>query len=162
MRISDWSSDVCSSDLAAAVLGLLLLVPSRADSHLDPLGLLLAAGAAACWAFYILFGTRISRALGGDAVAWGMAIAMLLTMPFGMASAGAALFAPTILLIGLAVACLSSALPYSLEMKAMGHLPAPVVGLLDRKSVVSGKSVSVRVDLGGRRRIKKKNKKTQE
>nr|WP_184096523.1 EamA family transporter [Sphingopyxis panaciterrulae] len=116
--------------LAAAVLGLLLLVPIRADSHLDPLGLLLAAGAAACWAFYILFGTRISRALGGDAVAWGMAIAMLLTMPFGLASAGAALFTPTILLIGLAVACLSSALPYSLEMKAMGHLPAPVVGLL--------------------------------
>src|SRR3546814_18921995 len=29
----------------------------------------------------------------------------------------------------------------------------------DRKSVVSGKSVSVRVDLGGRRNIKKKNKK---
>src|SRR3546814_18422957 len=28
----------------------------------------------------------------------------------------------------------------------------------DRKSVVSGKSVSVRVDLGGRRLIKKKNK----
>src|SRR3546814_2738376 len=113
--------------LAAAVLGLLLLVPIRADSHLDPLGLLLAAGAAACWAFYILFGTRISRALGGDAVAWGMAIAMLLTMPFGMASAGAALFAPTILLLGLAVSCLSSALPYSLEIKAMGHLPPPGV-----------------------------------
>src|SRR3546814_17608658 len=74
--------------------------------------------------------TRISRALGGDAVAWGMAIAMLLTMPFGMASAGAALFAPTILLIGLAVACLSSALPYSLAMKTMGHLPEPAVGLL--------------------------------
>src|SRR3546814_11794468 len=32
--------------------------------------------------------------------------------------------------------------------------------LLDRKSVVSGKSVSVRVDLGGRRNIKKKHKKT--
>src|SRR3546814_17178911 len=29
---------------------------------------------------------------------------------------------------------------------------------LDRKSVVSGKSVSVRVDLGGRRILKKKNK----
>src|SRR3546814_16677113 len=31
--------------------------------------------------------------------------------------------------------------------------------LLDRKSVVSGKSVSVRVDLGGRRIIRKKKKK---
>src|SRR3546814_21132320 len=30
--------------------------------------------------------------------------------------------------------------------------------ILDRKSVVSGKSVSVRVDLGGRRIIKKKNR----
>src|SRR3546814_7593915 len=30
--------------------------------------------------------------------------------------------------------------------------------VIDRKSVVSGKSVSVRVDLGGRRIIKKKNK----
>src|SRR3546814_15907630 len=32
-------------------------------------------------------------------------------------------------------------------------------GALDRKSVVSGKSVSVRVDLGGRRIIKKKKNK---
>src|SRR3546814_12723500 len=31
-------------------------------------------------------------------------------------------------------------------------------GILDRKSVVKGKSVSVCVDLGGRRIIKKKNK----
>src|SRR3546814_13664345 len=31
---------------------------------------------------------------------------------------------------------------------------------LDRKSVVLGKSVSVRVDLGGRRSLKKKNKRT--
>src|SRR3546814_19724512 len=32
------------------------------------------------------------------------------------------------------------------------------LGLLDRKSVVSGKRVSVRVALGGRRRLKKKKK----
>src|SRR3546814_11795417 len=36
--------------------------------------------------------------------------------------------------------------------------PAPI-GFLDRKSVVSGKSWSVRVDPGGRRIIKKKKKK---
>src|SRR3546814_13800380 len=42
---------------------------------------------------------------------------------------------------------------------AFGAVPVflgPLVIALDRKSVVSGKSVSVRVDLGGRRNIKKK------
>src|SRR3546814_20256307 len=36
---------------------------------------------------------------------------------------------------------------------------AEIDGVADRKSVVTGKSVLVRVDLGGRRIIKKKNKK---
>src|SRR3546814_15833821 len=75
MRISDWSSDVCSSDLAC----LLLIPPSTSTSM--PL-ICPAAGLAR---------KRIARAT-------------------------------------------------------------------DRKSVVSGKSVSVRVELGGRRIIKKKNK----
>src|SRR3546814_8566353 len=35
--------------------------------------------------------------------------------------------------------------------------PVHILPVADRKSVVSGKSVSVRVDLGGRRIIKKKN-----
>src|SRR3546814_17711682 len=39
---------------------------------------------------------------------------------------------------------------------------ANFVGNLDRKSVVSGKSVSVRVEHGGRRYIKKKKKKRKE
>src|SRR3546814_13390632 len=39
----------------------------------------------------------------------------------------------------------------------MGKVDILVIGK-DRKSVVSGKSVSVRVDLGGRRSIKKKKK----
>src|SRR3546814_20187787 len=47
---------------------------------------------------------------------------------------------------------------------AFVHLVASSGGLahhgLDRKSVVSGKSVSVRVDLGGRRIIKKKKQST--
>src|SRR3546814_19993306 len=50
------------------------------------------------------------------------------------------------------------------ELEAVGlghrltHYPAQLSG--DRKSVVEGKSVSVRVDLGGRRNIKKKKIKT--
>src|SRR3546814_20039428 len=45
------------------------------------------------------------------------------------------------------------------------NTPMPLAALVppsprDRKSVVSGKSVSVRVDLGGRRNIKTKNNKS--
>src|SRR3546814_12476940 len=40
---------------------------------------------------------------------------------------------------------------------APGQRDRQAVVLIDRKSVVSGTSVSVRVDLGGRRLIKKKN-----
>src|SRR3546814_16936438 len=42
---------------------------------------------------------------------------------------------------------------HDMQMMRRGQAPA------DRKSVVEGKSVSVRVDLGGRRIIKKKKKK---
>src|SRR3546814_19387553 len=45
-----------------------------------------------------------------------------------------------------------------LSPRLASHRREPVVE--DRKSVVVGKGVSVRVDLGGSRRIKKKKKKT--
>lgn len=116
--------------LGGAVAGLLLLLPLRSDVALDPLGVAFAIGAAVCWALYILTGKRISGALGGDAVAWGMFVAAILVMPVGLAHAGVALFSPWVLLLGLVIALLSSALPYSLEMEAMRRLPAPVFGLM--------------------------------
>src|SRR3546814_12917163 len=98
MRISDWSSDVCSSDLAVD-----LFVPAR-------------------------------RSGGVPAPARPVPRAR----PARQAS-------------------LATGLP-------RGFLPLDRGGAavcrrrLDRKSVVSGKSVSVRVDLGGRRIIKKKKR----
>jgi inner membrane transporter RhtA len=115
--------------LAAAVAGLLLLLPLRSNAALDPRGVLFACGAAICWALYILAGKRVSHSLGGDAAAWGMVVAAVLIVPFGLPQAAAQL-SPQILLIGLAIALLSSALPYSLEIEAMRRLPAPVFGLL--------------------------------
>lgn len=116
--------------LTAAVGGLLLLLPLNTSSILDPLGVLYAAGAAVCWAFYVVFGRRVSGPLGHRAVAWGMLVASLIVAPIGFGHAGTALFAPGILLAGLTVAALSSAVPYSLELSAMGHLPASLVGIL--------------------------------
>src|SRR3546814_13315597 len=102
MRISDWSSDVCSSDLA--LLGLREGADVRHDN--SPCS---------------LFPSRDHRSLDGDRKAG------------------------------------DDRRRLRLRTEAQRRMPG---GQLDRQSVVSGKSVSVRVDLGGRRIITKKQKTT--
>jgi inner membrane transporter RhtA len=117
--------------VACAMLGLWLLLPLHAGAApLDMNGVAYAVGAAACWALYIVFGKRASGTRGGGVVAWGMLAAALFTVPVGAAYAGRALLAPQVLLAGLAVAALSSALPYTLEMVALRRLPRRVFGIL--------------------------------
>ena len=117
--------------VACAACGLWLLAPtSTGVGALDPLGVAAAVGAGFCWAMYIVFGKRVSTLKGGHAVAWGMLVAALCTVPVGLAQAGATLFSPQVLAGGLAVALLSSILPYSLEMMALSRLPRRVFGIL--------------------------------
>lgn len=117
--------------LACMVAGLLLLLPlTRHASALDPVGVLWAIGAAVCWALYIVFGKRVSHIESGHAVAWGMTAAALFAVPLGVSHAGSALLSPGVLLTGLAVAVLSSTLPYSFEMMALRRLPRRVFGIL--------------------------------
>lgn len=117
--------------IGLALLGLWLLLPLRASAAaLDPAGIAYALGAAFCWAMYIVFGKRASSLKGSDAVAWGMLVAAVFTVPLGVAHAGGALFAPAVLASGLAVALLSSAVPYTLEMVALARLPQRVFGIL--------------------------------
>lgn len=116
--------------LGLSCVGLWMLLPLRSSVALDPVGVACALGAAACWALYIVAGRRVAGNLGGGAVAWGMVIAALLTLPIGIVHAGTALWSPGVLWAGLGVALLSSAVPYSLEMVALRLLPAVLVGLL--------------------------------
>ena len=117
--------------VACAALGLWLLLPLRPGAAaLDPVGVACALAAGACWALYIVFGKRVSTLKGGHAVAWGMLVAATVTVPVGLAQAGSALFQPAVLAGGLAVALLSSVLPYSLEMMALARLPRRVFGIL--------------------------------
>jgi len=117
--------------LACAVFGLWLLLPLHTHgAALDPVGIAFAFGAALCWALYIVFGKRVSTLHGGQAVAWGMLAAALFTVPLGFAHAGGALLSPGLLAWGLAVAILSSAGPYLLEMTALKRLPQRVFGIM--------------------------------
>src|SRR3546814_20464367 len=101
MRISDWSSEVCSSDLSLDGLG----KPSGAAQRLSDRT------------------SRICRQLCG-------------AQPFGFPAAG---------------------LLAHLQRVGLGTVrPALAPRMGARKSDVYGKRVSVRVDLGGRRSIKKK------
>jgi len=120
---------------ALAVFGLYLLLPLGGQpGHLDPIGVAYAFGAATCWALYIVAGKRASQLGGGYAVAWGMLVAAMLTVPIGIAHAGAALLAPTLMLTGLAIAVLSSAVPYPLEIFALRRLPHNVYGMFSSTS----------------------------
>ena len=117
--------------LGLAVAGLLFLLPLNFTStRLDPVGTAFALAAGACWAIYIVFGQRAGAAQGASASAWGMLIASVVTVPIGAASGGAKLLDLSILPFGLAVAVLSSSLPYTLEMFGLRNLTARVFGTL--------------------------------
>ena len=117
--------------VGCAVAGLGLLLPLRGGIYaLDPVGIAFAAAAGLFWALYIIFGKSLSHMHAGQSVALGMSTAAIVILPFGVMSAGTALLLPSVLFLGLGVALLSSALPYSLEMIALRHIPERTFGVM--------------------------------
>lgn len=121
------------SDLAwatMAALGILLLAPVP-GGEIDAGGSALALLAGAFWAAYIVLSQRVGQAFpGGSGLAIAMTIAALLVLPAGIVDAGANLIEPGLLAAGFAVAMLSSAIPYSIELEALRRLPRGVFGVL--------------------------------
>ncbi|MGE3335679.1 MAG: EamA family transporter [Rhodospirillaceae bacterium] len=117
--------------VALAVAGLLLLLPISATSRaLDPAGVMYALVAGVCWAIYIVAGQKAGSDHGRMTAVLGLIIAAALIAPVGISSAGAALFSWSVLPAGIAVAILSGALPYTLEMYALRRLPTHTFGTL--------------------------------
>jgi inner membrane transporter RhtA len=115
---------------ALAACGILLLSPLPAGS-IDALGAGLALLAGCFWGAYILLSARVGRAFsGGDGLALAMSIGAVLLVPAGIAGAGSDLVDARVLAVGLAVALLSSAIPYSLELEALRRLPEGTFGVL--------------------------------
>lgn len=116
--------------LIAPIVPITPITPHGGGS-VDPLGVLFALGAGAFWAAYILLGGRVSRLMpGGAAVAAGMLVAAAVVLPISVATGGFARLTAGRVLAGLGVALLSSAIPYTLEMRALHALPARTFGIL--------------------------------
>lgn len=113
-----------------AATGIILITPWTGNG-LDLVGVLLALLAGVFWAGYIILGGRISKIMkGGEAVAVGMIFATLVILPFGIFGGGLSNLSPKLLGLGAALALLSSAIPFTLEMKALKQIPARTFSIL--------------------------------
>jgi len=84
-----------------------------------------------CWAGYVLLSAETGRRFAQlDGLALAMVVATVLVAPYGIASAGGELRGGHVLLVGAAVAVLSSVLPYSLELLALRRMRPVVFGVL--------------------------------
>ncbi|MFP1591042.1 threonine/homoserine exporter RhtA [Escherichia coli] len=109
------------------------VVPATAGARRFPCRfnrLCAGTGGRACWAIYILSGQRAGAEHGPATVAIGSLIAALIFVPIGALQAGEALWHWSVIPLGLAVAILSTALPYSLEVIALTRLPTRTFGTL--------------------------------
>jgi len=109
--------------------GVVLL--TRVEGGLALPGVLFALAAGACWAAYILLAAKLgSKSSDGKGLALAMVVGSAVALPFGISSAGTAMLDPVVLAAGLAVALMSSVIPYSLELEALRRMPPRVFGIL--------------------------------
>ena len=139
LAVALWSSkkplDFVWIVLAVAGMGLILPLGKTMGADMqaaaiDPVGIAYALGAGACWAVYIVVGQRVADRIGAFATPMGMLVAALLVTPVGISVAGSSLLNPEWMLAGLGIALLSSAIPYSLEMYSLKHLPKQTFSIL--------------------------------
>lgn len=96
----------------------------------DPAGILLALGAAACWAAYILLTQRAGDEVSGlQALAVSMPVAAVATTVF-VGPAVVAHLDWQLLLVGAGLALIMPVIPFSLELLALRRLKASAFGTL--------------------------------
>jgi inner membrane transporter RhtA len=123
--------DVVWVTLAAAGLLLFAPIPAGSATPLDPIGLGFALLTGVFWACYILLSSRVGKAApGGGGLALSLTVGAIALLPVGIFSAGSALLRPQFLLVGAAVALLSSIIPYSMEFVALRRMSTGAFGVL--------------------------------
>src|SRR3546814_11210146 len=138
MRISDWSSDVCSSDLRVQLQGAVSKLANRLQRRL-------MAQQNRSWDFDqeegLLDSARLSRIIANPSHSLSYKVERDTE------------FRDTVVTL---------LIDNSGSMRGRPISIAAISADLDRKSVVYGKGVSVRVDIGGVRIIKKTTRKTEQ
>jgi inner membrane transporter RhtA len=142
---------------AMAAAGIVALCNGIAGGT-DVAGLVLAAIAGLLWAAYILVQAQVGKAFSdGSGLALAMTLAAMVALPFGAGSGASRLLVPGTLAIGVAVGMLSSAIPYSLELRALRSLSTATFGVLMSLepafaalagAIVIGQAITLRDGLG--------------
>ncbi|MGZ4177074.1 MAG: EamA family transporter [Solirubrobacteraceae bacterium] len=120
-------------DLVWVVLavGGILALTQGGKEPISGLGVALALLAGCLWGAYILLSARVGRAFErGAGLTLALCVAALVTLPIGVATAGAHLVQPRALALGAVIGILSSAIPYSFELEALRRIAPPVFGVL--------------------------------
>ncbi|KAA0024358.1 EamA family transporter [Antrihabitans cavernicola] len=144
--VAAWGSRSRSGALAvvAGAVGVVLIADVQVTS--EPLGVVFALTAAACWAGYIVLGKRVSsRGAPMESLAVGFAIAAVVTSPILVSIVlrwDASTPTARVLVLGLALGVLSTVVPYSLDqviLRKVGQAQfALLLALLPVAAVVVG------------------------
>ncbi len=121
--------------IAVAALGVVLLAGVSLDAGPDAArGLVAIAVAAACWAGYILLGRRVAQHGGSGGGVTSLAVAMgfgaLVLAPFLAGRAGPLLTDPRLAVLVVAIAVLSSVVPYALEQVVLRKVTSATFAVL--------------------------------
>jgi inner membrane transporter RhtA len=110
--------------------GVVLLADGFSAGHRSVAGIMFALAAATSWAVYILLSRATGRRFAGSAgLTIAMVVAAVVVTPAALAGASRAMLRPAVLGTSLAVALLSSVIPYRLELEALRRIPARVFGI---------------------------------
>ncbi len=117
--------------LAFVGIGLLGIESLTHADSLDPVGVVFALVAGSFWVLYILTSARVGqRVPGAGGLAMALVFSSLLVLPFGVSGVVGAVGDPIPFVLALAVAMMSSVIPYTLELAALRRLPRHVFGIL--------------------------------
>jgi inner membrane transporter RhtA len=115
--------------IGLAIVGLVLLTPDI-GGELDVVGVGLALVAGAGWAGFVLLSPRVATGVGSAGLALAMAVAAMFSLPFGLVAGSLERLDLGLLAGVMAVAILSTALPYALEFEALRRMTARAYGVM--------------------------------